>query len=316
MATTTAFGSLTVPPPDDTMEMSSPANRNLDDDIDIDFDDYTAAEDEQMFEDTTRPPTASDEPMDDEMRLTSGATPAHEELMQDDALHDNIVQEDDELIDYGEDEDLQEHTLDNTEIPNLPDEPTAFTEPAVEQFDEEIQRPEEIAKATAVAPTEEVIEVNQLAEQPVTFDDALGAEPAQDSHAEHFTATGDEEQHAGDYEETYPAEEGYDEQEPPAIDAAIQTPAEGPNTPTDTGLHPMTVRYGNLQIPLFKSRRQLDGLLKDDNLASLSLAELIKSCRHQLAKKTNEALSEDQEIVLGFDQLALVLVEVSSLFSD
>ena len=74
----------------------------------------------------------------------------------------------------------------------------------------------------------------------------------------------------------------------------------------------MIVRFGEFQFPLFKSRNQPDGLLKNDNLASLSLGELIQNCRQRLAIKTGETISEDQDLVLGFDQLGLILVEVRS----
>ena len=74
MATTTAFNAgLSVPAlADDSMEMSSPAAQNYDDDLDIDFDDpydgAVQATDGDFFMndgDDTRPPTANDDAMED-----------------------------------------------------------------------------------------------------------------------------------------------------------------------------------------------------------------------------------------------------------
>ena len=73
----------------------------------------------------------------------------------------------------------------------------------------------------------------------------------------------------------------------------------------------MTIHFKETHMPLFKSRKQLDGLLKDDNLANVSLADLMSSCRQRLPLKTGEEITDDQDLVLSFDQLALMLVEVS-----
>jgi hypothetical protein len=319
MATTAAFSSLSVPAPDDTMEMSSPANRNLDDDIDIDFDDYQGGvqltDDEHMLEDTTRPATATDEVMDDDLQLAGADGQVDEEVMHDDTpqvQETGVVQEDDELIDYGEDEELQG---DFTEIAHATEEPTAVPDVAVEDFDEEIERPAE--EAGVQPPTFLVIEeVNADAaltsEPPVSDDDPAGAPPDEATAQDDFGAVTSVNEQAETYDEEHVIGDETDAFQPQiSVNTALDTPTDGPATPTDTGLHPMTIRYGNLQIPLFKSRRQLDGLLKNDNLANMSLADLVADCRKQLAVKRGEIIPDGQEIVLDFNDLGLMLVEVS-----
>jgi len=98
---------------------------------------------------------------------------------------------------------------------------------------------------------------------------------------------------------------------PTGLDTSAYFASDGPQTPSDTGIHPITVRYGDIVMPLFKSRIQPDGLLKDDNLASVSLGDLLDNCRHRLALKIGESLSTDQELVLSFENMGLQLVEHS-----
>ncbi|KAF2726059.1 hypothetical protein K431DRAFT_328 [Polychaeton citri CBS 116435] len=106
-------------------------------------------------------------------------------------------------------------------------------------------------------------------------------------------------------------------QPPVPIDNDNLEPAlEVPGTPTDTGLHPMILEYGEFEIPLFKSKHQPDGLLKDDNLASVSLAELMQNCRQRLASKLGIVIPEDQELILRFDNLSCNLVEASCHYTD
>jgi hypothetical protein len=101
--------------------------------------------------------------------------------------------------------------------------------------------------------------------------------------------------------------------EPPgAIDVSCSTVFETPATPTDTGLHPMMVTFNEHEWPLFKSRAQPEGLLKDDNLVNISLSDLLQNLRQRLALKLeeHEQVSDDQDLVLGFDRIGLMVVEV------
>lgn len=97
---------------------------------------------------------------------------------------------------------------------------------------------------------------------------------------------------------------------PSGLDTTAYFAPDGPQTPSDTGIHPITVRYGDVVMPLFKSRVQPDGLLKDDNLASVSLGDLLDNCRHRLAIKIGESVSADQELVLSFENMGLQVIEV------
>jgi hypothetical protein len=327
MATTTAFGSLSVPATDDTMEMSSPAVRNLDDDIDIDFEDYQGGvqliDDERMLEDgdPTRPTTATDDMMEDDL-LPGEEAPVDEEIMRDDVpqAQDAQQQEDEELIDYGEDE-FQEPVVDDTVIPEV--EQSADVENAgLAPLDSGISAAVESTSVEAPGPTfleEAPTEVDHSEEPAQIIEDFLATEqhPADGTEHEEGNALFEE---AENHEDTEHTENDSLTNEPadgadglnfrPPLNTAISTSTDTPGTPTDTGLHPMTIRYGGLLLPLFKSQRQPDGLLKDDNLANLSLAELITNCRQRLALKRGEDVSEDQELVLGFEHMGLMLVEV------
>lgn len=318
MATTAAFSALSVPAPDDTMEMSSPANHNLDDDIDIDFDDYqggvNVTDDDRMLEDgeQTRPATATDDMMEDDI-LPSQQNLVEEEVMRDDdPLFPDVQQdEDEELIDYGED-DVQDQAVDDTVLPEVTEEPSvplALDNDEYEQVDEEIVREPE--DGTIEQPVQDGVdqaeaEVEQVLEAPAeafsALHEKLQTEQAVQEDTDDAVAHSDAKPSAAEEASTYP---------PLQVNTTVSAASDTPGTPTDTGLHPMTVRYSDLLIPLFKSRRQPDGLLKDDNLASLSLAELIQNCRQRLAFKIGEDISEDQELVLGFDHMGLMLVEVS-----
>ena len=327
MATTTAFGSLSVPAPDDTMEMSSPAVRNLDDDIDIDFEDYQGAvqliDDERMLEDgdPTRPTTATDDMMEDDL-LPGEQSQIEEEIMRDDASQVQEVQqpEDEELIDYGED-DFQEELVDDTVIPPA-EAPAEIDEIGFVQLGEDASTVIESvpAQIPGITLQDEVPTTAVLIEEPTAVaEDFLASEthPEDGVVLEEGTAVVNEpeahegaEQPATDSRADQPLHTEDHLQFPPPLDTAVSTSTDTPGTPTDTGLHPMTIRYGDLLLPLFKSKRQPDGLLKDDNLANLSLAELITNCRQRLAFKIGENVSEDQELVLGFEHMGLMLVEV------
>ena len=329
MATTTAFGSLAVPALDDTMEMSSPAVRTLDDDIDIDFEDYQGGaqliDDERMLEDgePTRPTTATDDMMDDDI-LPGEEEHIDEAIMRDDvpeAQDTQQLQEDEELIDYGEDE-FHDQVVDGrviTEVEQSADAEYAAFAPldvgdsaAVESTSVEVPGPTFLEEGTA--------EVEHNEEPAQIIEDFLASEqhPADDAEHDGGHVLFEEAEHHEDTEHTenesltnQPADGADVLNFRPPLNTSISTSAtDTPGTPTDTGLHPMTIRYGDLLLPLFKSQRQPDGLLKDDNLANLSLAELITNCRQRLALKIGEDVSEDQELVLGFEKMGLMLVEV------
>lgn len=305
------------------MEMSSPANRNLDDDIDIDFDDYQGGvqliDDEHMLEDAdpTRPTTATDDIMDDDM-LPGEQVHMGEEIMQDGAEEVTPAQqeEDEELIDYG-DEDFLDQPFEDPAIPSVVEAPTEAVATGAEEAEGEIVREAEDVISTGLnvptidgstAPQDEFHDSTAgLADEQTSLantEEAPAVDLGQDFQREH---AGGEEGRAA----SLPRHEEFgDSALPPiSVNAAMNAPSDAPGTPTDTGLHPMTVRYNDIHIPLFKSRRQPDGLLKDDNLANLSLAELIKNCRQRLVTK-GEDISEDQEVLLGFDSMGLMLVEV------
>ena len=307
------------------MEMSSPANRNLDDDIDIDFEDYQGGvqllDDEQMLEDAdaTRPTTATDDMMEDDV-LPGEQVHVEEEVMQDDGLQQQ--EEDEELIDYGE-EGFEGPTADPVISPVI-EAPTDVADSAPELVDEEITRPADAATAELPATAligEVSAEAAQVAEPPTSAEDFLASDvSAHDGvNVEAGTTSAGEQpvfeeaDNAAIFAQAQTSTHEEDTAQPPiSVITNITAQADTPDTPTDTGLHPMTVRYGELSMPLFKSRRQPDGLLKDDNLANLSLAELIQNCRQQLAPKIGEVISEEQEVLLAFEHMGLMLVEVST----
>lgn len=329
MATTTTFGSLSVPGPDDTMEMSSPATRNIDDDIDIDFEDYQGGvqliDDERMLEDgeATRPATATDDMMEDD--LPPGEQPhVGEEIMRDDVSQVQEVQqlEDEELIDYGED-DFQEQLVDDTVLPQI-EQPAEYDEIGLQPVENAPVVVESAPVEAAGITLQDDVPTTaaQLEEPTIIPEDFPAPETHPEDHTVHDdggTATNEPETHEvteepvaeSQTEQPVPPEDHL--QFPPLLDTAVSTSTDTPGTPTDTGLHPMTIRYGDLVLPLFKSKRQPDGLLKDDNLASISLAELITNCRQRLASKIGENVSEDQELVLSFEHMGLILVEVCTL---
>ncbi len=320
MATAAAFSTLAVPIAEDTMEMSSPASRNLDDDIDIDFDDYQGvnqlADDEHMLEDTTRPATATDEMMDDDLHPAAEIPQVAEEVMQDDlptVEADAVAQVDEELIDYGED-DIQEGDI--TEVQNFAEPPSEIVTAASVYVDEVIEMS---AEETAIEPAAPVLGGGSTEVLPTSEEEAQAVStladihPAEDQLLQTNAAADKAEIFDESYEEQHAGLKEYAAQPVISIDTAPEAEADDPATPTDTGLHPVTVRFSDLQVPLFKSRRQLDGLVKDDNLVNLSLADLISACRLQLVSEREQLISDSQELVLSFDDLGLVIGEVSTV---
>ena len=335
------------------MEMSSPANRTYDDnDIEIDFDDVTGGvnltDDEHMMEDgdQTRPPTATDDMMEDEAQ-PHAELHVQESEMQDDfdpAAYEQGNDDDDELIDYGDEEfvdftDFQVQPVVGTAPPEPEIEVTDQqpVEEDVEQVDEEIVRELEVSAVDHEPElVEEVVaeDAAQLDEFDAVHADAAGhlegnddasavLDPDVDSAEIVVTdqppATFDQEY----TEVAHAVAEDEDQDEvvtnandavvgrpPPApLNTALSFSVDAPGTPTDTGLHPMTLCYDHMTWPLFKSRRQPDGILKDDNLASVSLVDLLAHCKTGLRAKVPD-VSEDQEFSLFFEGLGLTVTEV------
>ena len=342
-----AFTSLAPPAHEDNMEMSSPSANNLyDEDLDLDIqyaDNQT--DDERMLEDgePLRPGTATDEEMgDDDPTLTAQVT---EEEMQDgpdDLIIATDDQPDEDLIDYDEDfADDAYISTNNTIAQNA--EPAPETSATAEPVDEEIVREpdtaavedtavEAVAQETVEAgvqeePANEAQDLVESGSDPVignlqtdvpaadTADVTADATVQDETELQELAA--DEAGVNGD--EALAEEQAEDEstgrkpppQMPGALDTSTGNIPEGPPTPTDTGLHPMTVKFLDYEMPLFKSHRQLDGLLKDDNLASVSLADLLQHCRQRLLIKIGEdCVTTQQDLVLHFEQLHLFINEV------
>ncbi|KAK4505603.1 hypothetical protein PRZ48_003566 [Zasmidium cellare] len=335
---------------------SSPAPGDIfDTDIDIDYGDYSGAahltDDERMLEDgdPTRPATATDEMMDDEDHTTTLV----EEVMQDDIPLDQNAQpdlDDEELIDYDDDDypDLDQSfyndtTLQNTEIGlNVP-EPV----PEATSHDEAVKQPElfteeHTGSREPNAPLGESVDTTAAE---VLAPEVLSSETQANSNVntEHAASTFQPKESTVAAEalepvdEAGPGDELHDEDEavalepeqldsttslkarphlPGTLDTTAHEVPDGPPTPTDTGLHPMTVNFRDYSMPMFKSSKQLDGLLKNDNLASIGLSNLMQDCRKRLQIKLGEGISEDDDIVLVFDRLDLILIEGNSSTFD
>lgn len=296
-----------------------------------------------------RPGTATDDMMEDD-DAHSHAAQAPEQEMEDDfdpAAYEQ-ANPDDELIDYDED-DFQEMGESNEQTvyePPAPEitledrEPTVEPEP--EQVDEEIVRePETSVPVPEIVVAEEpvpeaapaVTDTDAAEASAVPHEEALPTDAPNDESEQQAVApeehtVGDvaaalESQPEDDNNPTMPHEiepfpelpEDSPEQTdvapvPAPLDTNVDASVDAPSTPTDTGLHPTMIQYGDWEWPLFKSSRQPEGLLKDDNLASVALADLLNNCRSRLALKAGEDISEDQEFVLRFDSTGLTIVEV------
>jgi len=338
MASSTMFSALAVPL-EDSMEVSSPG-AGFDHDIDIEFEDYGArapsVEDDRMLEDgdQNRPGTANDEEMgDDEHRIDVQHA---EEVMRDEpaALEVAQVDEDDELIDYDEldyQTTVPDHDIDTT-VPNADTAIIGSTETVLPQDSNpdraEDTEPSDLATTVHSEGQSEHVDGEAFA-PPASHLSPPSASHQKDSVAQHEVADEattarvdlpDSDAQAKDVASKVSepsAAKSQDNVESNAVnDAADEFDssvgrADHDPTPTDTGLHPMTIRYGDVQLPLFKARTQPDGLLKDDNLASVSLAELFQSCRQELAVVLGDEISQDQDFVLGIDHLGILLVEDS-----
>ncbi|GAB7349827.1 hypothetical protein MBLNU459_g0533t1 [Dothideomycetes sp. NU459] len=84
-----------------------------------------------------------------------------------------------------------------------------------------------------------------------------------------------------------------------------------PDSPTVTGLHPTIVEYDGNEIYLFPSREPASFeqyLLENENLVMSSLGDMLQACRGVLG----ESISEDEELVLGVEELDLYVSEDST----
>lgn len=91
----------------------------------------------------------------------------------------------------------------------------------------------------------------------------------------------------------------------------VTTRERQPNSPTVTGLHPTIVEYDGNEIFLFPSREPASFeqyLLENENLVTSSLGDLLQACRVVLG----ESISEDEELVLGVEELDLYVSEDST----
>jgi len=82
------------------------------------------------------------------------------------------------------------------------------------------------------------------------------------------------------------------------------------NSPTVTGLHSTVVEYNDHEVYLFPSRDPAvpeQYLLQNENLVTTSLGDLLQACRTALG----DGISEDEELVLGVEELDLYVSEVS-----
>ena len=303
-----------------------------------------------------RPGTATDDMMEDDDDTPSHDVQAPEQEMEDgfDAEAYERADPDDELIDYGED-DFQEMGESNEQSvyqPPAPEitledrEPTVDPEP--EQVDEEIIREPEtsvpvqeivLAEETVTEAAPAVPDTNTTEESAAAPEEIPSTDVPNDETEKPAVAPGEqtvsdvavaiEPPPEDDNNPTTPHEiepfpelpEESPEQTdvapvPAPIDTNVDASVDVPVTPTDTGLHPVNIQYGDWEWPLFKSKRQPEGLLKDDNLASVALADLLNNCRSRLALKAGEDISEDQEFVLRFDSTGLTIVEVCQCRRD
>lgn len=320
-------------------------------DIDFDDYGVHLTDDERMLEDgdPMRPPTATDEMMDDDEHAT---TLVEEVMQDDPPNDQAAQQElaDEELIDYDDDsyQDIDQSFLDDTTLQNtetnfaipaeVPSEPGQIGEVTSEPelFSEEQANLEEQnitpagdVEASALDTTvqEDRSSESQTTAQ-ATSEDTAQAVSAHESGdvGEEAAAVDSAAIDRGDDLlqdiEAATAEpiQGDDAigmlKAPPQFPGALDTTSgfvpDGPPTPTDTGLPPMTINYHTYSMPMFKSKNQPDGLLKSDNFASLSLSSLMQECRRRLQGKVGEGetIPASHDIVLGFDGLRVVLFEV------
>ncbi|KAK5684936.1 hypothetical protein LTS10_003011 [Elasticomyces elasticus] len=323
MATTAPFLPLSVPAPEVTMDISSPQNQMHDHDIELDFGDgeYDGGVDlldDAMLTDgeQPRPQTgATDDVMEDDVHQDAPEAEMQDTPVEQPPAHD---QYDEELIDYGDEEDL------DTTIMNAEEGFNTFHEQQIdgaEKFSEEIVR----------LPEEPKFEQPEIGEDFPSYElvhDAAAHDPTDDTAADEATYDDAQaEQHPadltnGDVDDlTYPAEETGKTLEQIAhptmtIDTTSNSLADGPASPTDTGLHPVMLYYSEHSMPLFRSKHEPEGLLKNDNLVNVHLHDLMAGIRDLLVQMLGEdAVPEARDFTLSFDGLGLMLpAESTSAF--
>lgn len=316
---------------EDTMELSSPANRTLDEDIELDFDEAAnipLVDDDHMDDDVVHDdPIELDEDMihydDDDLDLT--------------ATDVNIAATvpDEDLIDYSDDdEEVIQPAVHQVNAPFLAQkEETSIPQQA------QLQQQEEAAVVTSAEPEPPLTAATDadLAHEDVTVDLPATVKTAVEAEQSHLETSAEQqtdhyaeqsattlnaeaqefvpvqqEERGEEVENDVAEEEEVPEEgdlKPRLSTTSFVPTTEGPGTPTDTGLHPVILYYADQAYPLFRSGTALDGLLKDDNLASISLADLIKACRQSLVMRTQQDIDTSFELVLTFDHLSLSVYE-------
>ncbi|KAK4969006.1 hypothetical protein LTR42_009285 [Elasticomyces elasticus] len=321
MATTASFLPLSVPAPEVTMDISPPQNQMHDQDIELDFGDgeYDGGVDlldDAMLTDgeQARPQTAAtDDVMEDDVQQDAPEAEMQDTPVEQPPAHD---QYDEELIDYGDEEDFLEPHVEDTTIMNAEEGFNTFHEQQIdgaEKFSEEVVRlPED--------PTFEQPENNEDFSSYELVHDAAAHDPADDTAADDAQV----EQHPaeltnGDVDDlTYPAGKTGETLEQVAhptmtIDTTSNSLADGPASPTDTGLHPVMLYYSEHSMPLFRSKHEPEGLLKNDNLVNVHLHDLMAGIRDLLVQMLGEdAVPEARDFTLSFDGLGLMLAAEST----
>ncbi|KAK0856335.1 hypothetical protein LTS02_010686 [Friedmanniomyces endolithicus] len=317
--------------PEDIMEVSSPANQFHDDDIDLDFGDgeydggVELLEGEPMLTDgeQARPQTATDDMMDDDVLDTTLHVQEAEMYDTPDIQPPANESYDEELIDYGNHEDSElQHTADSAHdhadqgLHMLHEQPIV----GIEEVDGETVRQFE------GAPVEQLEVLDDFSSYDFVAGDStasLGTDQAavqaeastEEAHELLADEYDDSGVHTAEEEKEQPSEvasAGGQPNDHPgiAVDTTPYPSLDAPPTPTDTGLHPVTLYYLEHAIPLFRSKHQPEGLLKNDNLAHVHLHDLMSNCRERLALRIGN-LPEVQDFTLAFDHLGLMVAGVS-----
>ena len=249
-------------------------------------------DDERMADDTEqpRPGTATDDMMEDDAPTPDVQAPEQE--MQDgfDAVAYEQADPDDELIDYDDMGQGEEQNVFEPSAPEITLEDREPTDPGFDHVDEEIVREPE----TSAPEPEIVVAEESVAEAvPAIVETADVEAPTVPSAEETSTEVHDDapdQQEAAPVETAVAADVAVDDQQqdingpatpqdlepfpelpedspelkevapvPIPLDTNLNTTDDTPGTPTDTGLHPMVIQYGDWEWPLFKSRRQPEG---------------------------------------------------------
>lgn len=167
----------------------------------------------------------------------------------------------------------------------------------------EAQAQPQAASASEADEVEAKAEIEEHAEE--------HAEEPADSVVNHAQVTDDKEA----IEENVTDDTAYHDSDTLQVETSVDkkhSPREAPPTPSDTGLHPVRFDFRQSTYALFKSKSEPNGLLEDDNLASVSLSELMARCREKLCLINDEPVSDVREISLHFAFLEATLSEYDS----